>query len=416
MTAGALEGIRVVELASFVAGPYAAKLLGHMGAEVIKVEPPEGELARRLGPFKGDDPHPEKSGLFLYLNAGKRGVTLNLHHPQGMALFHQLLRDADVLIEDTPPQVRQEMGLGYDDLKAINPRLVVTSITPFGLSGPHRDYKAYYLNTYHSGGEGYVTPGSLGWILYSERPPIKSAGFVGEHDVGICAANATLGALHYREVNGVGQQVEVSKQEALANIIRYDLAVYNLGYNESRASRMFPLGGLIQCQDGFVMIMPIERHMWDGVLDLLGNPEWLREERYDYDLIARSVMLTEEDVRRGMKDREDVNSYLQEWALNHTKEEIFQGLQERRCLCGMVFDPQDLMDSVQVKERGYFVEIEHPVIGKVKMTGAPFKHSATPWAVGGPAPLLGQHNEEVFLHRMGHGREELVRWRQGGVI
>jgi crotonobetainyl-CoA:carnitine CoA-transferase CaiB-like acyl-CoA transferase len=412
----ALEGIRVVELASFVAGPYAAKLLGHMGADVIKVEPPGGDIARRMGPFKGDDPHSEKSGLFFYLNAEKRGVTLDLRHSQGMALFHQLLKEADVLIEDSSPEVRRELGLGYDDLKAVNHRLVVTSITPFGLSGPYKDYKAYYLNTFHSGGEGYCTPGSLGWILYSDRPPIKTAGFLGEHDVGVCAANATMGALHFAEVNGVGQQVEVSKQEALANIIRYDLAVHNLGYNESRASRMFPIGGLIQCQNGFVMVMPIERHMWDGVLDLMGDPEWLRDEKYDYDRIARSVMLTEEDVRRGMKDREDVNSFLQEWALEHTKEEIFHSLQERHCLCGMVFDAHDLVNSAQVQHRGYFVEIEHPVVGRVKMPGAPFKHSGTPWAVERPAPLLGQHNEDILLGQLGHSREELVRWRQAGVI
>ncbi|MDP7239878.1 MAG: CoA transferase [Dehalococcoidia bacterium] len=131
----ALEGIRVVELASFVAGPYAAKLLGHMGADVIKVEPPEGDLARRMGPFKGDNPHSEKSGLFFYLNAEKRGVTLDLRHSQGMALFRQLLKEADILIEDSSPELRRELGLGYDDLKAVNPRLVVTSITPFGLSG-----------------------------------------------------------------------------------------------------------------------------------------------------------------------------------------------------------------------------------------------------------------------------------------
>ena len=155
MTERALEGTKIIEYCDFVAGPYCAKLLADLGAEVIKIERlGGGDEARSRGPFLGDVPHPERSGLFLYLNTNKLGITLNLDSAAGKAIFKRLIAGADILIEDRSPGEMKELGVGYDTLKELNPRLIMTSITPFGQTGPYRDYKSYYLNTYHASGAG----------------------------------------------------------------------------------------------------------------------------------------------------------------------------------------------------------------------------------------------------------------------
>ena len=149
-TRGALKGVRVLEWAHFVAAPYCAKLFADNGAEVVKVEEPDtGDVSRRHGPFPDNIPHPERSALFLYLNTNKRGITLNLHTATGREVFKKLIKDVDIFIEDNPPKLMEELGLDYESLKKVNPQLVMTSITPFGQTGPYRDYKCYYLNTFH---------------------------------------------------------------------------------------------------------------------------------------------------------------------------------------------------------------------------------------------------------------------------
>ncbi|MFQ5827166.1 MAG: CoA transferase, partial [Dehalococcoidia bacterium] len=196
---GALSGLRVVEWAQMVAGPYCAKLMADLGAEVIKIEPPaRGDEARGRGPFLGDEPHPEKSGLFLYLNTNKLGITLDPGTPTGKRLFGELIKGADILVEDKALQKLKELGLDYGSLREINPQLIVTSITPFGHSGPYRNYRAYPLNVFHSGGEGYMTPfAPLNDPLSPGRPPLKVGKYAGEYVAGISAAGATMVALSF---------------------------------------------------------------------------------------------------------------------------------------------------------------------------------------------------------------------------
>jgi crotonobetainyl-CoA:carnitine CoA-transferase CaiB-like acyl-CoA transferase len=183
MSEGALDSVRVIELCNMVAGPYCTKLLADLGAEVIKVENPGiGDEARGRGPFLNDIPHQERSGLFFYLNTNKLGITLSLERDEGKNVFKRLLNETDILVEDWPPGTMDSIGLGYEDLIGLNPGLVMTSITPFGQSGPYKDYKAYPLNSFHSCGEGYVTPGHN---PFPDRPPLKHGKYVGEYEVGI---------------------------------------------------------------------------------------------------------------------------------------------------------------------------------------------------------------------------------------
>ena len=253
MTGHALGHIRILDCSQFVAGPYCAKLLADLGAEVIKVEPPGGDVARRRGPFWHDVPSAETSGLFLYLNTGKLGVTLDLGKASGRDILRRLAGEAGILVEDFPPGTLEGWGLGYESLCQNNHSLIMTSITPFGQSGPYCDYKAYYLNSFHSGGEGYLTPG---WAPeFIERPPLRVGNYVGEYVSGLSAAVATLSALYRQRATGVGQHIDISKQEALIALNPSELNMYpNYGLVASRASRVLRFGGLLPCRDGYIEV------------------------------------------------------------------------------------------------------------------------------------------------------------------
>jgi crotonobetainyl-CoA:carnitine CoA-transferase CaiB-like acyl-CoA transferase len=242
-----------------VAAPYCGKLLADLGADVLKVEEPRlGDPARRRGPFPDDLPHPERSGLFLYLNTSKRGITLSLETEAGRRIFRKLVASADILIEDRTPGELERMGLGYPELSKLNPRLIVTSITPFGQSGPHRGYRSHHLNRYHSGGFSsffYMLEGD-------ERPPLKGGGYLGEYDGGLTAAVGTLAAVVSRRRTGRGQHLDVSNQEAMMCLERVDI-----GRMRNNPARWRPnVGGLTEAKDGYFVITPIENHQWRGLM------------------------------------------------------------------------------------------------------------------------------------------------------
>ncbi|MDO8532304.1 MAG: CoA transferase, partial [Dehalococcoidia bacterium] len=203
-THAALPGVRVLEYGRLVAAPYAGKLLADLGADVIKVEDPCGDPARRYGPFPEDRPHPEHSGLFMYLNTNKRGVTLTMESAEGRRLFAELADQSDLLIEDAPPGHMASWGLDYATLHERNPRLVVISITPFGQTGPYAHYKAHALTTFHASGEGMLLPNGAD---YMARPPVTIPGFAHDYDCGMAAAVAGLAALYHARATGHGQHV-----------------------------------------------------------------------------------------------------------------------------------------------------------------------------------------------------------------
>jgi crotonobetainyl-CoA:carnitine CoA-transferase CaiB-like acyl-CoA transferase len=415
---GALNGLRVLEYSQFISGPYCAKLMANFGAEVIKVEPPEGDKARRHAPFFKDIPDKELSGLFLYLNTNKRGITLNVETEMGKDIFRRLVHQADILIENNPPGRMKAYGLDYDSVKRENPGLIMTSITPFGQDGPYSRYKSYPMNTYHAGGEGYCLPGGMGYQLNPDREPVKAGGNLGEYDCGIVAAIATLAAFLKREWTGQGRWIDISQQEVLLSLMCTELGRYSDGWIERRASRWFPIAGMMQCKDGFVQVMPFERHMWNGFVDLLGNPPWSKEKEYDFANVwgrpEKGKGIT--GVRDRLQIQEEVNSILAEWVLRHTKEEIYYGAQERGSAVGMVCTTEDLLKSKQLKARQFFVEIEHPKVGKRQYPGAPFKMSATPAQIRRPAPLLGEHNEEIYCNRLGFTKEELRQFEEAKIV
>jgi CoA:oxalate CoA-transferase len=407
------EGIKVVEYASNIAAPYCARLLADFGAEVIKVEEPGlGDASRKRGPFPADVPDSEKSGLFSYLNWNKKGLTLNLKDDSGREIMGRLLKEADVLIEDTLPGQDAELGLDYKTLAKLNPKLIVTSITPFGKTGIYKDFKAYPLNLAHGSGAAYVLPCGDTYQAYPDREPIKTGGNLYEYNCAEDAVLATVAALFWRERGGTGQQVDISRREAIASLSRYEFARYNQGFIENRNSRSFPVGGLMCCKDGFVEIMLMEEKNWKSLLKLMGNPEWADKEEYQFEKVVKGFGKQEE---MNLKVKEEVNDYITCWMLEHTKEEIYHQGQAVGACVTMVATTRDVFESKQMKARDYFVEVDHPRLGKYQYPTWPYKFSGSSPKIERPAPLLGQHNEEV-LTKLGYSKQEMVQLKAAGVI
>jgi len=393
-----LSGLKVIELSQGIAGPYCAKLLASLGTQVAKVEPPQGDFTRRSGPFPKDVPHREKSALFLYLNTGKKGLTLNLKMAAALDIFHRLLEEADVLVESLLPKEAAELRMGYSGLEIKYPRLVVTSITPFGQTGPYRNHKVHEINLYAAGGLMFITGDP-------DREPLKMGPSLSQYQAGQNAAVATLGALWQRETTGRGQQVDVSIAECNATNLENAIGTYT--YADHVVTRMGNRGygraahGIYPCRDGYVGIIAQPEHRWSAMADLME-----REELRDPQL----------GTRQGRQEQADLlDALMLPWLLEHDKEEIFKKGQELGLAFALVETPEDLLRCEQLEARRYFVEIDHQEAQRLRYPGPPFRISENPLSFC-PAPLLGQHNEEVYSGILGFSREDLVLLRQSGAI
>ncbi|MFC1905584.1 CaiB/BaiF CoA transferase family protein [Chloroflexota bacterium] len=413
MTKQALNGIKILEYGNFIAAPYCARLLADFGAEVIKIEEPGiGDETRRRGPFPDDESNPERSGFYSYLNWNKLGITLNPKVNSGKVIFKQLIKWADVLIEDKPPYLMLEIGLDYESLAKFNNNLIVTSITAFGQSGPQSIFNAYPLNLAHGSGAGYVLPCGDTYLSNPEREPIKTGGFIGEYNCGEAAAFATMAALFWRENGGGGQHIDVSKQEVLSGLSRYEFARYNQGFIENRGTRSFPVGGLMFCKDGFVEIMLMEKKNWEGLIKLMGSPEWAKKEEYQYERVIRGFAYQEE---LDEKIKQEVSDFITCWMLEHTKDEIYHLGQAQGMAVGKVCTTKEVFESEQLKARQFFIEVEHPQLGIYQYPSWPFKFTETSPQVRWPAPLLGEHNQQVYKG-LGYSNQDLMRLNASGTI
>ena len=392
----ALSGMRVLDLTHYIAGPYCTKMLADYGADVVKVERPGwGDAARSLGPFLNDEPHPERSGLFLYLNTNKKSITLNLKSAAGVKILKELLKQSDILVENFSPRVMPGLGLDYNTLKRINPGLVMTSISNFGQTGPYRDYKATDLNIW-----------GLSGILYEcgepNREPLKMGNNVSEYVAGLYAALTTLSAVYYRDEGGAGQHIDVPIWECFHTMQPSMTLVYSYaGFIRKRAGVRFPWG-ILPCRDGFIgFFLPTQVH-WESLCALMEMPELREKPEYE------TPMLREER-------REEVTAIIVNWLKDKRMDDVFHAAQELRLPLTIVPNPEQLLDTPQHKERKYFVKIDHPETGKLTYPGAPFRLSETPWYAG-RAPLLGEHNREIYCDRLGYSKDDLVKLKEEGVI
>ena len=389
-----LTGYRVLDLSGPI-GVYCGKLMADMGADVIKVEPPSGDPMRLIGPFVHDKPHPERSLYWLHFNTNKRSITLDIATADGAALLRRLAKEADVILETFQPGFLESRGLGYTDLSEHNPGLVFVSITPFGQTGPYKDYKASDLVGFAMGGYMYVT----GW---PHTPPTRLWGSQAYHTASNRAFIAALIALYDRLNTGLGQQVDVSMQEAVAATTEHVNMAYN--YEGTPAVRCgFRHGGVFvatwKCKDGYASITTNTQKSWDDLR------AWMAEEGMAGDLMDERY--NDRIVRRGERSGH-IEGLIQKWALGHTRQEITEWGQARHHPFGPAAEPEEVLENPQLWERDFFIKVEHPEFDATAVyPGAPYKLPRSPWRFRCAAPRIGQHNVEVYHDELGISSEEL---------
>ena len=403
----ALSNIRVLDFTQTIAGPYCTKLLADYGADVIKVERPgTGDGARRLGPFPKDEPHPEKSGTFLHLNTNKRSITLDLNTPGGQQIARSLASQVDVVVESFRPGTMDRFGLGYDTLSELNPALTYTSISDFGQTGPYRDWRGSEVIFYGMGGELYSTG-------VAEKEPLKLGGTVGLYQSGVMAAFATLGSVFASSDSGAGQHVDISLMEVQAGSIDRRMSMLLAYQYNGEITERTPLGeatgaggypaGVYPCEDGFFQVTGGGKY-FERVRNMLGNPEELADDEW----LTPDAQADEE--MQGLFE-----ALFYPWLLDRTKYEAWSQAQASRVLCGPLNTMADLLRDEVFHDRGAFAEVDHPVAGQFTYPGRPFMMTASPWSIRRPAPLLGQHTDEV-LAELGMNDTEIESLREEGVI
>ena len=400
MTDQALSDLKVLDLTHYIAGPYCTKLLADYGAEVIKIEKPgDGDGSRKMGPFLGNKPHPEKSGLHLYLNTNKKGITLNLKSDTGRKIFRDLVKTVDIVVENFEPRVMAGLGLDYEALDQIRPGLIMTSISNFGQTGPYRDYKATELIAQAMGGILYLG-GS------PDREPVRQGLSQAQYMAGSAGAMGTLTVIYARGETGIGQHIDVSIMETNTYPVLSPLNVYaSEGGVTGRlpgAGTIGAIGAAMPCKDGYCLPTPGLVTELGTYGRMMGIPELEQEE---YQTLQGWILHLPEITEKVSEKVSDMGKF-----------DLFELCQAWRFSCGAIMSIDEVANCPHLHERGYLVEIERPETGRITYPGAPFKLSETPWEIRHPAPLLGQHNEEVYCNTLGYARDELVKLHERGII
>jgi crotonobetainyl-CoA:carnitine CoA-transferase CaiB-like acyl-CoA transferase len=394
----ALDDLRVLDLSEGIAGPLAARLLGDFGADIIKIEPLRGESGRRMPPFFRDDPDPEKSLFHLMLNLNKRGITLNLESDEGADILRALARNVDVIVESFPPGYLADRGLDHASLERANPGLVMTSITPFGQTGPYSRFVGDEITAAATGGIMAIS-GTV------DGEPLKHGGFTGQYETGMNGFLGTLVALFTRDLSGLGQHVDLSVQDVIASSLILNQTWYGFagGVQGRRHAEGSRFGQVMPCKDGYFVAQPGGGITWDGIADFFGRPE-MKEHRFA-------------DVAERVRNGAELDGIILDATKDRTMTEMFQTASEQfRLLLGIVQTPEDLANCPHLAARGYFEEVTHPVVGTIRIPFQLWNMSDSKARCRRPAPLLGQHNDEIIGALPGTDRTALDLLRARGVI
>lgn len=394
--AKALSGLRVLGVTRMLAGPYAEMLLADMGAEVIHVElPGVGDDSRHFAPLINGE-----GSCFIASNRNKKSITLDLRKEEGKEVFKDLVKISDIVFENNRPGTMDKWGIGYEQLKQINPGIIMTSISGFGQSGPYKDRAGLDIIAQAMGGLMFMTGEKDG-------PPTRTGNAMGDFLGALYAVYGTLSALYYREKTGLGQHVDAALLDSVIAVLENVIPNYStLGTITTRMGSRIP--GVApynryQAKDGYVVIGVSSNVLWERFAKAIGNPELIDDPRFS----SPSLRVSNVD---------EVDKITQEWVSTKTVEEVVEILNDAGVICGPIYSVDKLIEDPHIKAREMVVEIEHPVIGKYKHFGITPKLSLTPGSVDSPPPLLGQHNDEIYRGLLGYSDEKVKALKEKGVI
>lgn len=399
---GALEDITVLDLGQVIAMPFCTMLLADMGARVIKVESRERGVERMaLGIKRERDGKIEKVHSAQYRDRNKLGITLDLKQPQGVALFKELAQKADVITENFSVGAMARLGLGYEDVKRVNPRIVYASITAFGQQGPYAKQRGYDMLA-------QAISGFMSINGYPDGPPTRAGQSISDYYAGMLTAFSIVSALRYRDRTGKGQHIDIALLDSMI------IALDNLG-------ERYTIGGEVLTRAGNVAFGGSASGVYattDGHVAIAASTSDLVWRRF-CKLIGRTELTTDPDyatvpARRDNQKR--VVAIIEQWTRERSKSEVVKALSENGVPAASVNNVAEMVADPQVQAREMFIEHDDPTYGKLRITGTPLKLSETPGRIETLAPLPGQHNEEVFVRMLGHSKDEIAKWQDEGVI
>lgn len=408
-----LEGFRALDLTD-EGGLLCGKILADLGADVIKVEKPGGDRVRNIGPFYHDIPSPEKSLFWFSFNLNKKGITLDIENPDGQEIFKRLVETADFVLESFSPGYMDNLGLGYKELSEINPRIIMISVTPFGQTGPYRDYKGSDLTSMALGGYLYVNGDP-------DRPPALFSFPQAIFHAGAEAAAASLIALYFREMTGEGQYIDVSTLQCIAGIlidVNQSWFMNQRNVTRQGVQRIRPTGAKLRmiwpCQDGYISFFLFGGVA--GVKSMQALVDWIDSEgmgdpciRIDWKQYNWSTVKPEEI--------DPIQEVILRFFSTHTKMELYEGALERGVQLFPAYNSKEIWEDLQLAERDFWEEVEHPELGvSISYPGAFIRLSENPLSIRCRAPLIGEHNEDVYEKEMGISKQELILLKQAGVI
>jgi CoA:oxalate CoA-transferase len=396
MMAKPLEGLKIIDLTRVLAGPFSTMLLADMGADVIKVENPKsGDDSRAFAPFKNG-----LSAYFVSLNRSKRGVTLNLKEERGKEILKNLVRKSDVLVENYKPGTMKKLGLDYEVLSKVNPRLIYAASSGFGQTGPYSSRAAYDL----------ILQGMSGFMSitgFDAEHPVKAGSSIADVFAGLFTAVGILAALEHRNKTGEGQMVDVAMMDCMIATLENAIASFDCTKKPPK-----PIGNVhrsigpfatIPASDGLINVCVGNEELWHKFCDAMGMKEYITDERF-----ANNKSRVENSV--------ELVNIIATYSSKRTAAELMKVLDEVYVPCGPIMNIEQVVNDPQVKARNMIVELDHGEAGKFMAPGVPIHFSRTPASIRSIAPVLGEHNFEVFEKELGLGREDLEKLRKDGVI
>lgn len=404
MPYAALDGYLVLDLSGRLAGSFCAKMLGSYGCEIIKIEPLQGD-PMRLWDHLEDQKRTDDSPLFLHLNSGKKSITLDLETYDGQQIFGTLAEKSDIIVETFNPGYMKSLGIDYRALVKDNPNLIMTSITPFGQSGRYSQHEYTELTI-------FAMSGAMHREGLPERYPLKYGAEVAQYYAGNIAAAATVSALHGSLQGHHGDWIDISIQECMAGhphqIGRRAPYIYSGELDPRSQPRMSGAGepyavGTFKCLDGHMSFLPLGPGMWPNIARMIGREDLLDDIKFN-------------TADRRMMNRTELEEIFQDWLNKRTRKEIFKAVQEAGVPGSPILLSEEVIENEQFNARSYFTEVAHPVSGRLKYTGDPFRLTGTPVKNLFPAPALGQHTGDILRDHVGLGTKSIASLRAKSII